>query len=175
MYATHLSTENRYEKLRQEARDVVSTNLPYTDRASIQLKEVDNNALAQAKLWASFRSRQVDWEWSAGYLAFRNSNPKRFELATWYTGTLASLAIGKVSPANSLVRLDFVEARPEANKLTGRVTPIVLSTMEMYAHFIGASEMRIIDPINDRVSRYYQDLGFKLVTREGLKNKTYHV
>ena len=163
MHATHLQAETRYEELRQEVRSAVETRLPYPDKGLIKLTAISIRALHEARQWADVAERRVDWDWLEGYRVYQFRHPNRFELATWYGNTLVSLALGKASPGKTLVRLDFIEARPVNNPLKGRTTPIVASAMELYARLLGASEIRIIDPINDNVRKYYQSLGFGYV------------
>ena len=163
MQATHLAAETKYEALRHEIRSIIEARLPYPDRKLIRLEAISSQALHESGKWSGFPTRQVDWEWITGYPTYRFRHPNRFELALWYGSTLASLAIGKTSPGKTLVRLDFLEARPSNNPLKGRTTPIVASTMELYARVLGAVEIRIIDPINDNVRRYYESLGFGYV------------
>ncbi len=172
MQATHIDAERRYEEFRKVAMDSVKRNLPYTDKNRISLNRIDSNALSQAGCWSNDPNRKVDWPWVSGYADYSRIRPKRFELALWYDSTLCSLSLGRTSYHGSRLRLDFLESRPTDCPLKGRVTPIVFSTAEVYAQIIGASELRVIDPIDDNLIEYYSSFGYKYC--DGSKEKTKH-
>ncbi len=166
MQLTHKDAEQRYSEFRAIALQSIQKNLPYPDKARIRLKLIDTAALSASKLWESDRTRQVDWSWFNSYPGYRYSYPKRFELALWYDNTLSSLSTGRPSYHGGRLRLEFIEARPTDHPLKGRVTPIVLSAAEVYAGIIGATQLRIIDPIDMKLIDYYSSFGYSLRTGE---------
>lgn len=83
-------------------------------------------------------------------------NPKRFELAIWYKGVfLSGLALGRPTWSNNKLRLDFIEGSPEKHALSGLVFDITVMAAETYADAIGASQIRIMNPINEKVRNHY--------------------
>lgn len=160
MRATHREAENRYESFRKLSRDKILESLPYADKRLIKLEGITPTSISAAKTWNSYHSRAVDWDWGFGYESYSRRYPKRFELATWYGNTLASLALGRPSYMGSHLRLDFIEALSENNPLKGRVVPIAISVAELYGTIIGASQLRIIDPIHKNLIDYYTSFGY---------------
>lgn len=164
MRATYFDAERRYEELRRETRSAIQRRLPYIDRESIRLTAIDGGALTHSQAWGKSPSRRVDWSWVVGYPALRSRYPKRFELAVWYEQTLSGLSFGRPSYNGTFLRLDFVEAMPDNSKLKGRIFPISISVAELYAQVVGAQELRIINPINQSVIRYYESFGYTHVS-----------
>ena len=163
MQATHLDAERRYELLRQESRIQAQSVLPIKFKNSIKLKGIDQKALVQAKLWEISSNRQVDWEWKFGYEAYRRRFPKRFELAVWNNSILCGLSIGRPSYYGSRLRLDFAERAPDNCPIIGYVMPLILLGAEAYALSIGADEIRIMHPLNERLVNYYNRQGYKYI------------
>jgi hypothetical protein len=163
MLATHQDAERRYENFREMARNAIQRELPYTDRANIRLGKICPSSLTQAKLWNEDPNRLVDWPWDSGYRDYSYRNPKRFELATWYGNTLAGLSLGRPSYAGTRLRLEFIESRPSSSSLKGRIVPITISVAELYANIIGADELRIVDPVDEKLIEYYSSFGYKYV------------
>jgi hypothetical protein len=169
MRATHREAEDRYESFRKLSREKILESLPYADRKLIKLEGITASAISVAKTWSSYQSRAVNWDWGFGYQAYSRRYPKRFELATWYGSVLAGLALGRPSYMGSHLRLDFVEALPEKNPLKGRIVPIAISVAELYGAIIGASQLRIIDPIHTNLIDYYTSFGYTYI-KHGTKN-----
>jgi len=165
MRASHKEAEDRYESFRNLARTKISEALPYGDKNLIKLEGVTTRALSFAKTWNSYVSRLVDWDWAFGYRSYCTRYPKRFELATWYGNQLSSLSLGRPSYRGNHLRLDFIEALPENNPLKGRVVPIVISVAELYGTIIGASQLRIIDPIDPKLVGYYSSFGYRYIKK----------
>lgn len=172
MKLTHRDAERRYSDFREVARDSVNRRLPYPDKNKISLRGIDDRALTESGKWELMRDRQVDWPWMGGYRNYSYSYPKRFELAIWYNDLLCSLSLGRPSYMGSRLRLEFIESRPEEHPLRGRVTPIVVSVAEVYAVLIGASQLRIIDPVDRRLIEYYSS--FSYLYRDGSGEKGAH-
>lgn len=167
MKATHKDAEQRYEAFRDLSRQNIQQSLPYTDRNLIRLEPISNESLVAAKLWMADPTRRVDWDWagSGGYSDYAFRYPKRFEMATWYGNSLASLCLGRPSYTGTQMRMDFTEAAPSNNPLKGRVIPIVVSAGELYASIIGAREIRLIDPIHEKLIEYYASIGYTYVNQ----------
>jgi hypothetical protein len=165
MLATHIDAERRYDEIRKLTINAAQQKLKQRpDYAHILLKTFDNKALAASKVWGKSTHRRVNWDWIEGYSAFKFRYPKRFELAIWNKGTLASLALGRPTYNGSALRLDFIEANPE-NTDDVKVFPIALFVMMTYAEALGATELRVMKPINDTVKQYYEASGLIYVSK----------
>ena len=75
-----------------------------------------------------------------------------------------SLTLGRPTYYGTALRLDFIEANPEKPKDIA-VFPIVLFAMIVYAEALGANEIRVIEPINQDVKRYYESSGLTYVAK----------
>ncbi|MFC6755158.1 hypothetical protein, partial [Halorubrum tibetense] len=106
----------------------------------------------------------VDWDWTEGYNAFKYRHPKRFEMALWNNGTLASLSLGKPTYHGTKLRLDFIEGNPENGKDV-RVFQTTFLALAGYAEALGAAELRVMNPINADVRRYYEGFGLIYVAK----------
>jgi hypothetical protein len=164
MQATHKDAEERYAELRREVRAAVERQLPYPDRPKISLRGIDGEALNHAEAWRLQPERQVDWPWSSGFPLVRFRYPKRFDLAIWYEKELAGLSFGRPSYNGTFLRLDFAEASPRGSPLKGRIFPITLTAAELYAHVIGAHEVRLVNPIHESLVEYYSRFGYTYVS-----------
>lgn len=165
--ATHEDAERRYTTIRAAAIRAAQSQLPQI--AGLELRLIDAAALSAAKKWDADPARFLDWDWQGGYHAFQYRHPKRFELAVWHQESLASLSLGRPTYHGAGLRLDFIEAKPAKPRI--QVLPIVLLTMNAYALIIGANELRIMNPINDEVKRYYETFGFSYVDRGDFRFK----
>lgn len=121
-------------------------------------KLIDAVALLQAKNWSLSPRRHVDWDWIKGYNLFKFRYPKRFEMALWQNNKLVSLTLGRPTYAGGRMRLDFIEASPDKPKEL-KVFEISLFAIGTYAKALGAHELRIMHPINERVRDYYARFG----------------
>lgn len=175
MLATHIEAENRYGNFRKLARDAIQQELPYSDRGNIRLTEVSQQALIYTKIWAADINRKVDWQWIEGYRNYSFRHPNRFELATWYGNALAGLSLGRPSYAGTRLRLEFIEASPTNTPLKGRIVPITISVAELYANIIGASELRIIDPVDKKLIEYYSSFGYRYCDGKTESNQKHYL
>lgn len=53
------------------------------------------------------------------------------------------------------MRLDYVEASPLGTPLDGLVTDISVAVAVIYARSIGAAQLRIMSPVNEKVRDHY--------------------
>lgn len=171
MKPSHHQTEAKYKDIRSIAMEAVQKRLPYADRPKIKLSKIDHQALTEVNSWESL-NRSVQWPWETGYHEYSAQNPKRFELAIWHDKTLCSLSLGRPNASGSRLRLEFTEARPLENPLKGRIMPIVLSVAEVYGGLLGADEVRLIDPIDQKLVDYYSSFGYEY--NDGKAEKTIH-
>lgn len=163
MQQTHIDAEKRYELYRQESRLQAQSVLPVKFKNTVKLSAIDQKALTQSKLWEESDFREVDWNWKLGHNIYKKRYPKRFELAIWYQNILCGLSLGRPSYTGSRLRLDFAERAPENCPIKGHVMQLTLLGAESYALSIGADEIRIMHPLNERLVNYYNRLGYKYV------------
>lgn len=162
MFATHRDAEERYTKIRKAVIDQVNQNFLEYDERSNRAALIDSTALSQSKYWELSPKRLVDWDWIEGYRSFRFRYPKRFEMALWHSGHLASLTLGRPTYTGQRMRLDLIEASP--NKPSDlKVFEISLFAIGTYAEVLGAHELRIMHPVNARVRDYYAKFGLTYV------------
>jgi hypothetical protein len=178
MKSTHRITEHQYDSIRNRALEIATVNLPVVMtnnlgqavnvRGAVTLKSIDVIARARANTWHSSTFRRVDWPWMKSVGNYAWLNPKRFELSIWHKGVLSGLALGRPTWSNNKLRLDFIEGSPEKHALGGLVFDITVIAAEAYADAIGATQIRVMNPINEKVRNHYLsgNRGFSYDQRE---------
>lgn len=92
-------------------------------------------------------------------------------MAIWSGEHLCGLAVGRASKRRPIgvrhtISVRFIEsAHNDYHPLRGGVAALVIAAADAYASLIGASRLRLIDPLAG-VIRLYEGYGFK-VGREG--------
>lgn len=158
MQRSHKLVTNKYDQSRIEARDIAHKSLPSHLRQATNLEPINNSAIVATKLWGLDPERMVEWDWNfANRYTYRY--PKAFDLAVWVQNKLCSLSLGRPSYKGTFMRLDFIEKAPENNPFSKDMLGISLLAYETYARLIGAQQLRIIDPINEKVVRSYLSQG----------------
>lgn len=160
MLATHFEAERRYDALRRSALRAIASQIDSI--SNLEFRLIDQEALSRAESWKASPNRKVDWEWD-NYASFKMSYPKRFELALWHNSHLASLTLGRPTYNATGLRLDFIEKNPEYSDI--KVFQITLAAMNVYADALGAKELRIMNPINEEVKKYYESFGLMYVPK----------
>lgn len=157
MLDTHRDAECRYEKYRTAV--LTTVNRTFGERGlAHNARLIDQDALRATIAWGQMATRRVDWDWLAGYSAFRYRYPKRFEMALWSGGRLVSLTLGRPTYTGTRMRLDFIEAAPD-KPADVKVFDVSLFAIATYAELLGASELRVMNPINQQVREYYEKSG----------------
>ncbi len=165
MLKTHLDAERRYSSIRKQCLNMAQNRLSTrSEYSSLILKTIDNTALLASKEWDESVKRRVDWNWIEGYSSFKFRHPKRFELAIWDKSSLASLVLGRPTYQGSALRLDYIEANP-LKHASLKVFPAALFSMMSYAEALGASSIRVMNPINDEVKKYHESIGLSYVPK----------
>ena len=159
MQATHRDAEERYTVIRKAVLDELNKEFHSSNQRNLKAKLIDTTAVSQSERWNFSSRRKVDWEWGDGYSAFKYRYPKRFEMALWHNNTLVSLSLGRPTYHGTKLRLDFIEGNPDKPNGVKVFEPTFLA-MIGYAQALGASELRIMNPINGDVRRYYERFGF---------------
>jgi len=165
MLATHQDAEQRYSKLRAVALQTAQRTINNAGKA-VKITTIDNAALNASKRWHQSSTRKVDWDWFDGYNAFRFRYPKRFEVALWQTSKLIGLSMGRPTYHGTALRLDVVEGSPPDLGERPAVFDMIQVAYGIYARMINASEIRIMNPINDQVRAYYERYGYQYVPKK---------
>lgn len=164
MQATHRDAEERYTRIRQAVLDEVNKDLMGSKHQGLRARLIEQSALMQSGRWGNSARRRVDWSWVEGYSLFKFRHPKRFEMALWQGHNLISLSLGRPTYNGTKLRLDFIEGNPE--KPDGvKVFEYTFLAMVGYAQMLGADELRVMNPINKDVKRYYESFGLSYVAK----------
>ena len=160
----YLQVIDKYEALREIAREVAHEQLPMVMmnnkgasvlRDTITLDGITNNCKKELRRWEKSGTRRVAWNWDHVIKKYK-SHPKRFELSIWHKELfLCGATIGKPTCSGGKLRLDFIEASPIISPLSGLVVDIILTAGTAYARAIGATELRIMHPVNEAVRKLY--------------------
>jgi hypothetical protein len=164
MLSTHRDAEERYTLIRKAVLEEVNKEFLNSNRRSLSARLIDGAALHQSQSWGQSTRRRVDWDWVAGYNAFKFRHPKRFEMALWNGNNLVSLTLGRPTYRGTKLRLDFIEGNPDKPSDVQVFEPTFLA-MVGYAHALGADELRVMNPVNADVKRYYERFGLQYVTK----------
>ena len=164
MQATHRDAEERYTIIPKAVLDELNKEFYSSHQHSLKVTLIDATALAQSERWNLSSKRKVDWEWVEGYSSFKFRHPKRFEMALWHNNTLASLSLGRPTYQGTKPRLYFIEGNPDKPSNVKVFEPTFLA-MVGYAQALGAKELRIMNPINGDVRRYYERFGFTYINK----------
>jgi len=170
MKATHMDAEDKYKGYRGIVFEEVMSNLNYHDSKHIKLNDICPRALIQARLWNDIPNRKVDFNWEKDCNIYRQKYPNRFEMAIWYQNRLESLSLGRPSFNSTRVRLELVERVSGFSHLQGRAFQITELSLIAYANLLGAEEIRIMQPINESVKKYYISRGYSYVASTGAKH-----
>jgi hypothetical protein len=163
MLATHMDAESRYSKIRREALNAASEILMNGSGPNIRLTEITANALSESREWGNSKTRVKNWDWVEGYSVFKFRYPKRFEMALWESSKLVGLSMGRPTYQGTALRLDVVEASPLDLGDRPAIFEAVLLGYGIYARLINAKQIRIMNPVNERVKSYYERYNYKYV------------
>ncbi|MGM8225344.1 hypothetical protein ACSV5M_02090 [Cellvibrio sp. ARAG 10.3] len=147
--------EHRYGELRKQSLKMANQALRIPDT---KLTLVDNTSYAAFARWQSHPARLVDWDWPTSWHSWKTNYPKRFECATWKGERLIGFAMGRPTYHATGLRLDYIEKSPEASEPHLDLTYLALYA---YATLLGATHVKIMNPINKNVRDYYEQKGFK--------------
>ena len=162
MQTTHAQAISKYEEYRKNARSIAKESLPGFLK-KLSLEGIDQKALTAFRTWQDSPDRMVEWDWTfANRYCVRY--PKAFDLAVWNQNTLLSLTLGRPTFKGQSMRLDFIERAPQHSVYAGYLFTVSQIAYETYGRLIGAEYIRIMEPMNEKLIRYYtsKDLGFTL-------------
>ncbi len=164
MKQPYTQVKSRYEILRQMAREVVHEDLASVMpnkygaailKSNISLDGLTFQCLKELRKWEKNGLRRVAWDWDTVQKKYR-THPKRFELSIWHKELfLCSASIGKPTWSGGKLRLDYLESAPQGTPLDGLITDITIAAGVAYARAIGATQLRIMNPVNDKVKAHY--------------------
>lgn len=158
MLATHRQVTLKYEEARKNARKIAEESLPQRLKGKLELKGVDQSALAAFSIWQNMPERKVDWDWNfASRYCFRY--PKAFDLSVWHGYSLCSLTLGSPTFKGAEMRLDFIEKTPLNCLFSGDMFRVSLLAYETYGSIIGANKIRIMEPTNKKLVDYHTSHG----------------
>jgi len=146
--------ERRYTELRKQSIQMANQVLRMPD---VSLTLVDSASYAAFERWQNHPDRKVDWDWPTSWQAWKLNYPKRFECATWKGSRLIGFAMGRPTYHATGLRLDYIEKSPTATEPHLDLTYLALYT---YATLLGATHVKIMNPINREVRDYYEQKGF---------------
>lgn len=160
---SHQRTDLTYAQLREQSRVQATSKMPLRLQESVKLDDITGRAMAQLSRWETHPDRRVMWSWSAWASHYVRVYPKRFELTIWFHSMLCSVSLGRPTWGAGKLRLDFIESSPEKTPLTGNTAQLTVIAAEAYAINIGAQQVRIMNPINNKVRSHYESLGYLYV------------
>jgi hypothetical protein len=132
----------------------------------VRVTAIDRDALSIAKTWSGWAGRRIDWDWHQIQKRFQRY-AARFEVAFWFDSHLCGLAIGKISDARDVVRVDYVEASPDrGHPLKGWIAQYTFEAAGVLADGYFSKYIRFQRPLED-VKPIYRALGMTFVPPRG--------
>jgi len=160
----YAAVKNRYEALREDSRNLAYETLApvLTNKKSQAISKstltfggITVNCIKELRKWEMSGLRRVAWDWDKVLKIYR-PKPKRFELSIWHgKHWLCSASIGKPTAKGGKLRLDLIESNPSGSPIDGLVADINIKLYKLYANAIGATELRIMNPVNEIVRGHY--------------------
>ena len=152
---------NTYEEAKYIS--LIATEEIYKERFNglVSVGNIDDKTIA--KTWEQSPNRRVDWCWKTAYSKYKASN-RIFDLSIWYAKSkLCGLTLGTVTSVGDKLRLDLIEATPEYNPVQGYIVDLIFTAAARFCREIGATELRIMEPVNKAVISRYAQFGFRLI------------
>lgn len=161
---SYAEVKDYYEILRDDARIATHEELPAAllnkkggliSKSIIHLDGFTFDCQHQLRRWEVSGSRRVAWDWRTVQKKYQ-AHPKRFELSIWHMNLfLCGAAIGKPTCSGGKLRLDYIEASPMGTPLDSLIADIAITAGVIYARAIGATQLRVMKPVNDVVKNHY--------------------
>lgn len=147
--------ERRYAELRRQAIQMANQALRTPD---VRLSLVNNASYSAFRRWEHHPQRMTEWDWPSAWLCWKARYPKRFESATWEGDQLVGFAMGRPTYQATGLRIDYIEKSPSTNEPHLDLTYLALYA---YATLLGASHVKIMNPMNRDVREYYEQKGLR--------------
>jgi hypothetical protein len=136
----------------------------FLDFAQVRVDPIDAAALAQYEQWES----KFDFPWRDSPDTIK-ADSRHLDVSLWYGDRLCGLCFASPSGKRTVVRIKLLEGRPtlddDPHPLKHRVTELCVFTVIQYCKIIGASEIKIDQPLEGAVKSYLAN-GFKVVNGE---------
>ena len=171
---TYKEAKARYERRRIASYARAQTRMAHRlGLSELRLAQIDAKALqVWREVWTEKHPSGVArWDWEELARTFRR-NPAAFTLALWHEGLLCGLAAGDVaqrrgSGERAAVSIRYVQSIPvRAHPLKRKVVLITVAAAESYGDMLGASHVRVRDPLEGALPLYL-DAGFTVVRERG--------
>lgn len=120
----------------------------------------------EADTWANLGPPERSaWSWIDAYGAYnRRDSFKRFEICVKRGGRVLGLSYGIPTKSKTKLKVDIIEATPyREHKQDTKVFEVISETAQMYAVLLGADEVRIMNPLNEKLTAYYCSYGYQYV------------
>lgn len=175
MNEAHAFAQDKYRQIKAQVLAEARHQLQAEKGALINVTHINDHAFVIAKQWESSPARHPDarWSWVNDVRRYKRADPAALDIAMWFSGVLCSLSIGKPTAHKNAMRMDVIEAAPYQSPLSQQVVATNLVIYQMYALAIGATQIRIMRPLNAKLVSYYQSYGYILRTGKASAHPTY--
>ena len=153
---THQEAREFYAALREKSRQLAMTKLE-----GVSLMPISFHTAKIADYWKLKAQYPAAWSWVDAH-RYYTKKIKRFEVSAWCHGELQGLSYGRPTQrSKDTLKLELIEGSPIRDRhAVNRIFPIIHIAAQAYAIMLGADEIRIMNPVNEAVSRYYESYGF---------------
>jgi len=104
----------------------------------------------------------------------RKKRAKWFVFSVWDDDKIFCIFAGKVSPRSNLVSINFLEAnKAYEGKLKSKASFAASLIINEVAISVGAKNIALIKPVNDKVEKHYCSLGYKKGFLYGIKKAVF--
>lgn len=151
-----------YKQLRSTLYEEVRSEYPDFSAGPISLSDA-----IMADTWDSFDpgKGRNKLEWIKSYHYYTNKKRfKRFDLAIHRGGNLVGLSYGMPSQTKTKLKVNILEGTPiNEHKNDIRVFEMISVSAQLYGYLLGANEVRIMRPLNQKVTDHYCSFGYEYV------------
>jgi len=130
--------------------------------SGLSVTTFNKDAVDIASSWPNY------WEtssWVKELEIYRRTKPKRIELAFWMDQKLFAVTLGHPTRHGTGLRLNLVQAAPEAERKNTKMLTIILTAYDLYAAMIGCNHIRVVKPLNEQLVKLYCGHGFSRLHR----------
>lgn len=151
-----------YEQLRKEV-------YVHTETIDPQFKclEISHSDAIKADTWQTINHtrERSQWSWLHAYKCYNSkSSFKRFDLCIKNGSNLVGLAYGMPTKSKGKLKIDIIESTPvKKDKLNCSIFEIISTGSQAYAALLGANEIRLMNPLNEELSKFYSRFGYERV------------
>jgi hypothetical protein len=150
--------QRRYDEYRKST--LIATNASLCP-PGVSATEITNQALDWIDHWDKYDRRDSYWDWRKLKQDHGRLYPKRFEIVLWEKGRPIGAAIGRPTYGGGKTRIDVVEGMPKEMGDRRNIVETILGAFEIYSILIGASEVRVMHPVNAKVREVYARYGYR--------------